>query len=697
MKFKSEEPAADSVVEAPIVFYDVEVFPNLFLINWMFDDDDAKVVRMINPRPAEIEELLKFRLIGFNCRRYDNHMLYARMLGYSNEQLFKLSQKIVDSKKGDSSKALFGGAYNLSYTDIYDFAATKQSLKKWEIELGIHHQELGLPWDQPVPEELWTQVAEYCDNDVLATRALFHHLTADFTARQILADLANGTVNETTNTLTGRIIFGNEKKPQSQFNYRNLAEPVKYLAPETKKFLVDIFPEMMSTPHGKEGSILPYFPGYKYENGVSTYKNVEVGEGGFVYAEPAIYLWVALLDIASMHPHSALAECLFGPKFTRAFYDIVYGRVNIKHEAWDIVDKMLDGKLRPYIEMVKAGKMSSKDLAYALKIAINSVYGLTAAKFDNLFKDPRNIDNIVAKRGALFMVDLKEFVQSKGYTVAHIKTDSIKVPGATPELISEIMAFGKRYGYTFEHEATYERMCLVNDAVYIAKYADPTECEKIYGYIPDENKKHGGEWTATGKQFAVPYVFKTLFSKEPLEFKDKCDTFSCSTSLYLDMNETLPNVEDLEKELSKLESKYKKGELSDTTFEKESTPLVEDIAKGHDYVFIGKVGQFCPIKSGRGGGVLYREKDGKYYAAAGTTGYRWLESESVQNMKREGDIDESYYISLVDSAIETISAYGDFEAFVAPEPYPYQRVADDFMNLPEGYGKEGTPDELPWD
>ena len=53
------------------------------------------------------------------------------------------------------------------------------------------------------------------------------------------------------------------------------------------------------------------------------------------------------------------------------------------------------------------------------------------------------------------------------------------------------------YGYNFEHEATYERMCLVNDAVYIARYLN----------------KDGtpGKWTATGTQFAVPYVFKTLF------------------------------------------------------------------------------------------------------------------------------------------------------------------------------------------
>lgn len=176
MKFKSEDISKNTDDQnAKLVFYDVEVFPNLFLVNWKVEGEDKPVVRMINPTSAEIEKLMDFRLVGFNCRRYDNHILYARLMGYTNEQLFNLSQRIVTSKKGDKNNGMFGEAYNISYTDVYDFAATKQSLKKWEIELGIHHKELGLPWDQPVPEDMWIKVAEYCDNDVIATEAVFNH------------------------------------------------------------------------------------------------------------------------------------------------------------------------------------------------------------------------------------------------------------------------------------------------------------------------------------------------------------------------------------------------------------------------------------------------------------------------------------------------------------------------------------------
>ena len=548
-----------------IIFFDVEVFPNLFIVVWKFEGKDC--VKMINPTSKEIEELTRYKLVGFNCRRYDNHILYARILGYDNHQLYLLSQKIINN----SSNSTFGPAYNLSYTDVYDFASKKQSLKKWEIELGIHHQELGLKWDEEVPEDLWPLVADYCINDVIATEEVFKARQQDFVAREILADISGLSVNDTTNSHTTRLIVGNEKSPQSQFVYTDLSE---------------------------------MFPGYIFENGKSLYKGEEVGEGGYVYAEPGMYTNVALLDIASMHPHSAINLNIFGP-YTKNFKELVDARLYIKHKDYENASKVFDGKLKPYLNDPE----QATALSYALKIAINSVYGLTAARFDNKLRDPRNKDNIVAKRGALFMVDLKEEVQKLGYTVAHIKTDSIKIPEADSKIIEFVTEFGKKYGYTFEHEATYEKMCLVNDAVYIAKYKE-------------------GEWTATGAQFAHPYLFKTLFSKEPIQFKDMCETKTVSTSLYLDMNENLEEDE-------------------------------------HDYHFVGKAGEFCPMKPGAGGGILLREKDGKYYAATGSKGYRWLEAEVVKESHKENDIDKSFFQALIDNAIKDISEYGDFEWFVS--------------------------------
>lgn len=567
MHFKSDEmEEKDSYEEEmPIVFFDIEVYPNLFLVCWKYEGSN-EVVSMVNPRPELVEELFKYRLIGFNNRRYDNHMLYAASLGYSVGDLFRLSSKIVNSHSND---ALFGAAYNLSYTDIYDFAVKKQSLKKWEIEMGIHHQEMGIPWDQPVPKNRLDDVIDYCKNDVVATEALFKHLKGDWKARQILAALSGLTYNDTTNKHTTRIIFGNEKNTQKYLEYTDLSET---------------------------------FPGYIFENGKSTYWGEEVGEGGYVYAEPGMYWTVALLDIASMHPTSIEQLNLFGP-FTKRFSEIKQARVFIKHKDFDSAKHILDGKLAEYLD----DPGIAKDLSNALKIAINSVYGLTSAKFDNPFRDIRNKDNIVAKRGALFMINLKHMVQEAGFTVAHIKTDSIKIPNATPEIIEKVMEYGKQYGYTFEHEATYERMCLVNDAVYIARYDD-------------------GAWTATGAQFAHPYIFKTMFAQEPVLFEDLPETKETKTALYLDFNENLPEGE-------------------------------------HCYQFIGRVSSFLPVIPGSGGGTLVRTQEDKYVSVTGTKGYLWVEREALLANNDQDKIDYSYYETLVESARNTIAKFGDVDTF----------------------------------
>lgn len=667
MKFKSDEVSIDNqgYSDDELVFYDVEVFPNLFIVNYKRRNTDV-VVRLINPTPQDIEQVLKFKLVGFNCRRYDNHIMYARLMGYDNEQLFNLSQRII----GKSANCMFGEAYNLSYTDVYDFCAKKQSLKKWEIELNkkaedpnskmddhvralckkIKHHELGLPWDQPVPEELWTKVAEYCDDDVIATQAVFEANQGDFTAREILAELAGGTVNDTTNSLTTKFIFGSNRHPQDQFMYRDLSQPVTELPDDVLAFLKEAKPEMMAEPFdGPLGkSLLPYFPGYKFEFGKSTYRGEEAGEGGEVWASPGMYGYSQTEDIGSQHPNSIISECGFGPEYTKKFKEILDIRIHIKHGEYDAVRDAFGGKLAKYLN----DKSTAKALAQALKIAINSVYGLTAAKFENPFRDPRNKDNIVAKRGALFMIDLRHAVEEQGYKVIHVKTDSIKIANPDDYILNFIVERGKRYGYNFEVEHIFDRICLVNNAVYIAKLAD-------------DDPEDPGKWTATGAQFAVPYVFKTLFSKEPIQFNDMCETKNSAVGpIYLDMNESYPDVTAEEKQFKNLESKYKKGELSDTLFENECASLRERIEAGHNYIFVGKVGLFCPIKPGCGGGTLVCKRDEKYSAVTGTKGYRWLESGIVKQNGKEDDIDKSYYKKLVDDAVSTISEFGDIEWFI---------------------------------
>ena len=599
MKFKSDDISeAVANEDKPIVFYDVEVFPNLFIVNWKLQGVGRPITRMINPTSHEVEMLLNYRLVGFNCRRYDNHILYGALMGYSNIKLYDLSQKIINQKNG-----FFGEAWNISYTDVYDYATEKMSLKKWQIKLKIKHKELGLPWDKPVPEELWVKVAEYCDNDVIATEAVFDYTAGDFRARQMLVEMTkalrgiNVSVNDTTNSITTKLIFGNEKNPK--LNYVDLSRE---------------FPgyEFVKTWNNKT----------KRYDKANMYRGINVGFGGYVYSEPGIYTEVGLLDITSMHPNSAINMNYFG-EYTKIFESIVQARVYIKEGKLDKAKELFNGILKPFLD----DPSMSDDTANALKIAINSVYGLTSATFNNPFKDPQNENNIVALRGALFIKTLQDELVDRGVRVIHVKTDSIKIPNITNEIVEFCHEFAVKYGYSFTHEATYDRICLVNDSVYIAKLDK-------HG-IRNKRGKMANEWTATGAQFKVPYVFKKIFSREEIEFDDLCEVKEVKSAIYLNMNEKT-DVDDLQ--------------------------------------FVGRVGNFCPILPGHNGGLLVKpvlKKDGttSYDAVTGSKGYRWLEAEMVEELKLHDAIDYSYYNKMVDNAIDSINKFGDVEWFVNNDDY----------------------------
>lgn len=581
LKLKSEdglEEETTSDEEKPKAHLDCEVYPNLFAIGWIYDDvPNDDVVIMLNPSASEVEELLNtLRLIGYNCRSYDAHILWAASMGYDNAALYELSQRIIVHK---DRQAMFGAAYNLFYGDLYDILSEKKTLKKWEIELGLPHMEMDLPWDEPVPEDRVQDVLDYLRNDVLSTRALAKARAGDIRAREILAELSGLQLINTNRQHTEKLIFGDVKDTQNDLVYTPLAE---------------------------------MFPGYKYDRFApgkdkSTYRGETVGEGGLVRAKPGMYQNVALFDVTSMHPTSIIKLNLFG-KYTPKFKELMDVRILIKQGRLEEAGQMFDGRLAKYVSDPKEAKM----LSDALKIVINSVYGLTAASFPNKFRDPDNVDNIVAKRGALFMLDLIGHCEDLGYEWVHVKTDSIKivVPDEIPveTIYKEIQRFGEEYGYNFEHEETYDRFCLVNDAVYVARKPNPA-WEEGPAY----------KWSATGAQFQHPVVFKALFTKEEILATDYVETKQVAKgAMYLVTEET----------------GYKQ--------------------------FVGRFGAFVPVLGGR---MLLRIDGEKEHAVTGTKGYLWEIDEIA--LGEAMDVDMTYFQELVDEATRTIDKFGSYSEFIA--------------------------------
>lgn len=699
-----------------IAFFDTEVYLNLFVLCYKPLGETG--VPLINPTPNQVLDFFQnYNAVGFNNLGYDNTICMMHIQGASNYEKFVRSQNIINNGKGRNDYIDYN-ARNLSYTDVFDFCSKKQGLKKWEIELqkkgvSVRHDEAGIPWDKPVPENKWNRVAEYCMNDVEATEQVFLANQSDFRAREILVELANAlrgpgsTVNDMTNTLTAKLIVGNDKNPQALFNYPDLSKEFPgyefnpygidrnryYLPVSSLEYPNPALHQLCEINEEgkyvitKDSFALPGKQYYKdtFISGKSFYKGFDPGEGGFVFAKWGMYFGAECYDSASHHPSSIIAENGFGP-YTDNFKMLLDIRLHIKHKDYDWVRGLHGGILAPYL----TSDEDAKQLSQALKIAINSVYGLTAAHFTNKLRDPRNVDNWVAKRGALFMIDLMLEVKKLGYEVIHVKTDSIKIAHPDQKIFQFVYDYGKKFGYTFEIEHKFDRICLVNNAVYICKYTnDP------------ENGKVAGLWEGTGDQFkeaSSPYEFKTLFSHADIDFYDLCvtQTVKVGDGIYLDMDENLPDSELLEKEEKKLLNKWNKvgfelssendqklnlGEmpsLTDVPDKKAEQYAVEayhadyvklcqiqsEIERCHDYHFVGKAGLFCPMMPGSGGGRLVRENNGRYAYVSGSKGYRWLEAETVKELKLEDYIDISYFEKLKEDAKKAVAKFGDYDAFV---------------------------------
>lgn len=468
------------VKDSDIVFYDIEVKPNFLLVCYgqlkpdgsIPHPDDIQV--MINPEITDIEDFLLKPIAAFNNRRYDNHILFGRMLGESLYEVYCRSKQIINNIGG-----LNQSAYNISYVDIYDYTSKKQSLSKWEVELGLEHVEYTGDWDAPIEESEIPKMVRYCKNDVIAEMHVFKHTYADYEARCMISEISGLDVNKSTATHVAKILFGNDKKASESFVYTDLSKE---------------------------------FPGYTFDGFKSSYKGEDPSEGGYVNVQVGYYENVPVLDIKSMHPNSLIQLNYFG-KYTPGFAELVKLRVLIKEGKLDEAKLMFGGKLAEYVDR------DPKKLAYSLKIVINIIYGMTSARFSNPFKHPDNRDNIIAKRGALFMIDLNEELDKKGNKPIHTKTDSVKLHNPSEDIIKFVFDYGIKYGYEFDLEDDFEKIWLVNKAIYVGKIKNE----------PDPAKA----WKTVGAQFQQPYIRKKIFTQEPIELDDLKITKSVRGKIFM--------------------------------------------------------------------------------------------------------------------------------------------------------------------
>ena len=70
--------------------------------------------------------VFQYKLVGFNNRRYDNHIL---LRGIPRGMTMLCCTSCLGVLLPNTA-ALFGGIYNLSYADIYDFSSGRSRVSR---------------------------------------------------------------------------------------------------------------------------------------------------------------------------------------------------------------------------------------------------------------------------------------------------------------------------------------------------------------------------------------------------------------------------------------------------------------------------------------------------------------------------------------------------------------------------------------
>lgn len=230
----------------------------------------------------------------------------------------------------------------------------------------------------------------------------------DYTARLILSKLSGLNVNATTTQHAAAFLFGNESRPCCwQIHLHRFRRTL---------------------------------PGYKYSFGKSEYRGEDPGEGGYVYSEPGVYTDVALLDVAS-------------PIRLHLLRWTTSDRSRRSSLTWSIMHSYQAWRIRQSQENVwwNTWRVPARPRVCGHALLCFEDYHKHRlwndfAKFWIISSDT-NLTKTISWRSVALCSWLtwNMEVQKRGYTVAHIKTDSIKIPNADKKIIDFVFEYGKEY------------------------------------------------------------------------------------------------------------------------------------------------------------------------------------------------------------------------------------------------------------
>lgn len=424
---------------ANVIGYDIEVYA----YNWsiVFTDVMTDIEFEIED---DVELLKKFMnkhneslFVGFNNKGYDTHILKAIISG---KNPYPISQQIIHGEdKQKVYKMYDGNCIKLLEVDLMQ-DNRGFSLKEHGAFMGMEIKESDIDFD--IDRELTTEEKllnmYYNKNDVQITIARMMNIIGALKTKALVCqmyDMPYSALYMTNGNLIAEILKATFHEDRG--DYYEPYEAPDWLYFNNKDILHQVAlwvwnGQPLRKKYDVEKKEWKDDLGYKIEMRDLT---IQVGSGGVHGAVPNYIKSGTIIyqdDVGSLYPTTAVNHGYISRNIPEEF----------KHLYADILKKRMVYK--------KAG---DHDKEQAMKLLLNTFYGVLRAKFNKLY-DPRQAI-MINLTGQLAMLDLADKIEPHAY-ISALNTDSINYEPFSEEdklAIDEIKKdWEKRSGYTLDQD-----------------------------------------------------------------------------------------------------------------------------------------------------------------------------------------------------------------------------------------------------
>ena len=444
-----------------IVFYDFEVFSDDWLV--VFKRDGTHIPIWNDAEALKAEMYTEDIYVGFNCKHYDMHILRAVAAGFSNHEIKKLNDYLIQGGQGWMYPELQSIYYPFATCDIKDDMSIGLSLKAIEGHLGQSIVESSVPFDidRPLTQAERDEVQRYCMYDVDTTEKIYHLRQSYLNNKIALGNLAGITPAEAlgkTNAKLTATMLRAEKKTYT--DERDYYYPDNLLREYIPSAVFDFFDELHNDSIDDEDvfvSKLTYMLGDC---------EVTLGYGG-IHGAIRTYEFTATdtriiknYDVGSYYPHLMTINgyCSRSIPSPKVFEDVLAKRMKAKAE----------------------GDTKTAD---ALKLVCNTTYGAMLDRYNPLY-DPL-MGRSVCISGQLYLLELAEHLYREVDTlkIIQLNTDGIMIEVDRAHL-ADVQAicdeWQKRTGFTLEDD-TIKRLVQKDVNNYLeVQDNDKVKCKGLY-------------------------------------------------------------------------------------------------------------------------------------------------------------------------------------------------------------------------